>query len=398
MKKKFLLAMIIAMLGIIIAECQIKKDDAFSFELSREYRCAEKENANLDAISAKEVSANYAYTEEDTVYVSIYEPHFLIQGIPYLEENDYVLTRHMSDASKVEYPEGVEQRIDSDAGVRVIFETDAEEITVKASYGKVESYPWFSLTGTAGLDIYEGNEEMQWLATVYLDDAQKKNCTKTVALPKKDMSYMTIYLPSYASINDLVIGFPKDSTIKKVDTEFGKPIVFYGSSITQGCSASRPGTTFPAIVSRHLGVDYINWGFSSSCKGEPEMAEMIARTDMSALVMEFDHNVDTPQELEDAYYNFYQTIRENNETIPIVLLSRTSGGISCSMEETKERDAVIQAVYDKALSEGDHHIYFIDGCSLSALEERELLLADGKHPNDLGMKLIADAIIEVLEK
>lgn len=401
MKKKFLFVMTILILGVVGAGCQTKKDNEFSFELSREYRCKEKAAPGAEVILAKEVSPDYAYADEDMVYVSIYEPRFTIKGIPYLEENDYVLTRHMdkiSDGEEIEYPEGVEKRIDSDAGVRIVFETDAKEIVVKASYGKLESYPWFSLTGTAGLDIYEGNEEMQWLATVYPDNEEEKNCSKKISLPEKERSYITIYLPQYASLQDLVIGFPKDATIKKVDTEFGKPIVFYGSSITQGCSASRPGTTFPAIVSRKLGADYINWGFSSSCKGEPEIAEMIARVDMSALVMEFDHNVDTPKELEDAYWNFYQMIREKNKEIPIVLLSRTSGGISCSMEETKERDAVIQDVFDKAVSEGDTKIYFIDGCLLSTLEDRELLLADGKHPNDLGMKLIADAIIEVLEK
>ncbi len=286
------------------------------------------------------------------------------------------------------------------AGIRIEFETDAEEMGVKVVYKEVESYPWFSLTGSSGIDVYEGEKEICWLSTVYPKsggDGQK--CEKMISLPGKESSHITMYLPTYASIAELYVGFPGGtmiSSIENSDTE--KPIVFYGSSITQGCSASRPGTTFPAIVSRYLGRDYINLGFSSSCKGEAGMADMIAEMNMSALVIEFDHNAKTAEELEAAYFDFYKIIREKNEDIPIVLLSRISGGISCTLEETRERDKVISDVYEKALSLGDEQIYFIDGCTLSGFEERELLLADDRHPNDLGMKLIADALIEVLSE
>lgn len=125
------------------------------------------------------------------------------------------------------YPDGVQKRINLNAGIRVEFETDAEEIVIRAAYGQIESYPWFSLTGTAGIDIYEGAEDMNWLSTVCPMNAKEKSVEKKISLSAKDSSHITLYLPSYAQIADLEIGFPEGSVIKSpenVDNE--KPIIF----------------------------------------------------------------------------------------------------------------------------------------------------------------------------
>ena len=51
-----------------------------------------------------------------------------------------------------------------------------------------------------------------------------------------------------------------------------KPVVFYGTSITQGGCASRPGMSYTAIVGRKLNLDFVNQGFSGNGLGEPEVA------------------------------------------------------------------------------------------------------------------------------
>ncbi len=86
-----------------------------------------------------------------------------------------------------------------------------------------------------------------------------------------------IGMPLYSGVRHLYIGIPKGKKILpakpyKVDT----PVVYYGSSITQGGCASRPGNSYQGFISRHLKADYINLGFSGNAKGEETMARYIA--------------------------------------------------------------------------------------------------------------------------
>lgn len=45
------------------------------------------------------------------------------------------------------------------------------------------------------------------------------------------------------------------------------PVVYYGSSITQGVGVSRPGNCYEAMISRRFHLDFINLGFSGNARG-----------------------------------------------------------------------------------------------------------------------------------
>src|SRR5437660_1058190 len=82
-----------------------------------------------------------------------------------------------------------------------------------------------------------------------------------------------------------------DATIAKASRFASpKPVVFYGTSITQGGCASRPGMSYQAIVGRQLNLDFVNLGFSGNGKGEPAVADMVAEIDASAFVVDFSQN------------------------------------------------------------------------------------------------------------
>src|SRR5213075_673687 len=66
-----------------------------------------------------------------------------------------------------------------------------------------------------------------------------------------------------------------------------KPIVYYGSSITQGGCASNPGGSCQAILERRLDADFVNLGFSGNGLGEPALAEVICELDPSCIVLDF---------------------------------------------------------------------------------------------------------------
>lgn len=296
----------------------------------------------------------------------------------------------------VSYSEGVDKYAECTAGGRIRFQTDSSSVHVYGRYGNILKLPWFSDYGANGIDIYIGGK---WRSTLYASDEKSKSFSEVYKIENiyQETTEIEIVLPNYASIDDIMIGVERGSNVELPKPyTVQKPIVFYGSSITQGCAASRSSLSFPYLVADYFDADFVNEGFSGSALGELSVAAAIAEIDASAFVLEYDHNTKTVEELNSTHYEFYRTIREAHPETPIVLLSRISGGYSIDLEETEQRDAVIRKTYEKALAEGDENIYFIDGCDIS--QGNAQMLADDRHPNDYGMQEIAGAVIKCLEQ
>ena len=205
----------------------------------------------------------------------------------------------------------------------------------------------------------------------------------------------TINMPVFSVIGEVYVGLEKGAILEKhSDYRVKKPVVFYGSSITHGACASRPGLIYPSIISRKLDCDITNLGFSGSAKGQKEMAEHIAGLEMSAFVMDYDHNAPNAEHLLDTHYNFYKIIRDAKPTTPIIIVTKPDGKFDCPSISLR-RDAIYKT-YAKAISDGDRNVYFIDGMSLFDPEIRNDCTTDGCHPNDLGFMGMAKGIGEVL--
>ena len=172
------------------------------------------------------------------------------------------------------------------------------------------------------------------------------------------------------------------------------PVVFYGSSITQGGCASRPGTSYDAIACRRLNVNYHNLGFSGNARGEDAMANYIKGLSMSAFVYDYDHNAPTVEHLRATHERMFRTVREANPTLPILILQRP---VFCQSAEEAERLAILTATYEHARAEGDENVYLITGRELMAQAENDGTV-DGCHPNDLGFASMARAVGDRLAK
>ncbi|MDR3165574.1 MAG: SGNH/GDSL hydrolase family protein [Synergistaceae bacterium] len=329
----------------------------------------------------------------DNIYMYIYCMD--LDGFPFLEENDYLLNRLVVNKH---YSEGVDQYAQNTAGGRIRFKTDSPTIDIKITLDKPIFVPWASHYSTAGTDVYKiVDGERIWLATISPYSENERNLNQNITVGNgAEMTDIVIYLPQYAQIDNFEIGLEKGSHIASpTPYTIEKPIVFYGSSITQGSSASRSGLSLPALVANRRDADFVNFGFSGFARGEQSVAEEITRIDMSAFVMEYDHNADTPEDLAKTHYAFYKTVRDAHSKVPIVMLSRISGGYSISESEAAERTDIIRQTYERAKSDGDNNVFLIDGSNLF-LKNAEFYLADGKHPNDLGMTVIAEAIEKCL--
>ena len=125
------------------------------------------------------------------------------------------------------------------------------------------------------------------------------------------------------------IGLPADAKLSKAepykneDSSLRKPIVFYGTSITQGGCASRPGMVHTAILQRRLDHPVVNLGFSGNGKMEPEVVELMAEIDASCFVIDCLPNMDA-KEVAERTEPLVRKLREAQPKTPILLVEDRS--------------------------------------------------------------------------
>lgn len=329
---------------------------------------------------------------EDTVYFKATDPRFEINGVFY-EDGKF---RRLPETVAKETSWGVLGLSVHTAGGRLRFKTNSKYIIIKATLCEVGKMPHFALTGSAGFDLYEKGENGQEYVKTFVPAF---DITDTI-----DGAYdfaddkereITINFPLYSGVVELYIGLQKGAAID-LPTPYKneKPVVFYGSSITQGGCASRAGTSYQGFISRRLNLDFVNLGFSGSAKAEDTIAEYIANLQMSAFVYDYDHNAPDTDHLEATHEKMFKKIREANPSLPIIIMPRPKFRLS---SEEEKRFEIIKKTYQNAVDAGDKNVYLLTGKELMALAGDEGTV-DNCHPTDFGFASIAKAVGDLIEK
>lgn len=348
-----------------------------------------------DFKKVSEVDANYVTkTENGYTYISIFAPEINISGFPYLQENGNQLYR-LKLADKDKYSANNSYLAWNTAGGHVRFRTNATnlKIDVTLQYSGA-GMKHFAPSGISGIDVYVGTGTARQYVTTILPK-QEPNYSGEVKL-EAGTKEVLINLPSYAGVKEMSIGFPEGTTVAQpLPYTYEKPIVFYGSSITQGGCSSRPGTAYFNILSRALDANIVNLGFSGSAFGETSIAEYIASIELSAFVFDYDYNADTPEKLGPTHYPFYEIVRKAHPDIPIIFVSRCSYNPSDS--NAVQCRKLIMNNYEKAKAAGDNNVYFVDGSLFFDQDNPNDYTVDGLHPTDLGFRAMAEGIFPVLK-
>lgn len=332
--------------------------------------------------------------ENDINYINVREKPFKIYGAYNLDkENYYRLPIEFANTVSG----GVASHMRSGAGIRVRFATYSPYIAIKATLSGFGPSPHVTYLASKGFDLYtEENGKFMFHNSFYppLDtDDEVTGITKFVDIKMRNF---VLNFPMGTPVTSLEIGIKDGFSIFEADEYRNeKPVIFYGSSITQGFAASRPGNTYENFISRALNIDYINMGFSGSAMGEPVLAEYLSKIPMSAFVMDYDYNSPDIEHLEKTHYNFYKIIRKNNKNIPIIVVSRPDGRY---IADTVGRRNIILDTYMKAKKSGDCNIHFVDGSTFFPDELRFDCTVDGCHPNDLGMYYMSKGIVKILSQ
>lgn len=289
--------------------------------------------------------------------------------------------------------EGIKVLADHTSGGCVRFRTNSNTIAIKATIADATTMNHMTRVGSAGFDVYVNNE-FRYMAVSYYQTSEI-DCLPSVNLGSEEKE-ITINFPLYNGVNELYIGLDKDCTLLPPSPyKIEKPVIFYGSSITQGGCASRPGNSYTTMISRWLNVPVVNFGFSGNAKGEPEMAKLIASMDMSCFVMDYDHNAPNPEHLQMTHEPFFKAIRKAHPNLPVIMISRA---VDCDEPEIIKRKEIIYMTYKNAVDAGDKNVYFLDGRLIYTDEDRDACTVDGCHPNDLGFYRMGKAICPIVEK
>lgn len=312
---------------------------------------------------------------------------FAVYGLLYQNEG----FRRIPEEISRTVSKNVHQLSANTAGGRIRFRTNSTCVVIHTKMSHIGKMSHFALCGSAGFDLYVDNEYYKsYLPPFNITDGYQG----LVELGEATEREITLHFPLYSNVNELYIGLDDTATLTEAAPyQITKPIVCYGSSITQGGCASRPGNAYPAILSRWFNADSLNLGFTGNAKGEPAIAEYIASLPMSVFVYDYDHNAPTPEHLKNTHEAMFKTIRNANPTLPIIMLSRPKYTLT---QEEEERLAIIRTTYENALASGDENVYFIDGKTLMQYAKNEGTV-DGCHPTDFGFYSMAQTIASLLE-
>ncbi len=275
------------------------------------------------------------------------------------------------------------------SGGRVRFVTNSRRISISVKMDKIVRMAHMAYAGIHGFDLYSGTGHVRTFIprTDIVGGYESEH-----VFPSSEERVLTLNMPLYNNVDELYIGIDEGATLSPApDYKYELPVVYYGSSITQGGCASRPGNCYQAMISRELDCNFINLGFSGSGRGEITVANYIASLEMSAFVLDYDHNARSADHLKETHLPFLMAVREAHPELPIIMTSRPK----CILNEDElRRREVIRESYLARLEAGDKNVYFIDGTTLMVPDGT----VDLTHPTDLGFRAMADGILPVLRK
>jgi len=341
----------------------------------------------------KNFSVESEIKKDGICWVSALNDNFVLKGVFY----DNGCYKRMPTDVAESVSDGVKYLHYHTSGGRLLFETDSEYVAISVK-GKSDHMAHMAFTGSKGFDMYlfeKGNFE--YYRTFVPPSAHCHSFENIIEFGKKERRKIMLHFPLYGGVEELNIGLEKDAVLESFDPyKKDEMLVCYGSSITQGGCASRPGNNYPAIVSRKTMTDFVCLGFSGNAHGEDTMSEYLASLPMSLFVLDYDHNdLLEPEKLAVRHPKLYRKVREKHPDIPVIMLS-SPWSMTRENPGAKSREVVINT-YEEAKENGEN-VYFVDGEKMFGTEFADCASVDGCHPNDFGFVKMAEAVLEVINE
>ena len=339
-------------------------------------------------------------TKDGLMEYTIPHPNFALYGIFYDEKENCFARMDISVAQTVN--EGVSYLCRHTTGGRLRFATDSKTFKLAVTYGYLWVMHHMPMVGSCGFTLFEEKEEGEkFVAMLCPGLKDEKGFTEEIKLPGDGMHNYVLYFPLYNDIQSLTVSLDEGAKVEKGRAHRDiLPILYYGSSITQGGCASRPDTSYQPLIYKKNNIDFINLGFSGNGKAEDNMVDYLAGIDCSLFVCDYDHNASTVEYLQQTHYRLYERYRKVRPDTPILFISKPD--IKNDPENGEKRLCIIRKTYLTAKKNGDNNVYFLSGKRFYGKGNCWDFAIEGCHPTDRGFHRMAEEIykkmIEIDEK
>jgi len=296
------------------------------------------------------------------------------------------------------------------AGIQIRFQTNSPDVSAKWKVSNNSSSAHMTKIGNSGIDLYCFADGKWKYVSSGIPTGIENEAILISDMDSTDKQFL-INLPLFDGIEKIEIGIQKGFSIReneKTDKLPEKPIIFYGTSITQGGCVSRPGMAYPSIISRNLNIETINLGFSGNGKFEQSVGQAICEIEAKLIVIDCTINSD-PDTIKNNAMKLIQQIRKCQPRTPVLLIesimrkelyfkkpdSKAFGSKNLIEAQNKE----LKKTYARAMAAGITDLHYLDAGSLIGSDGEGTV--DGAHLTDLGMmqlsKAIQNKIIEILK-
>ncbi len=285
------------------------------------------------------------------------------------------------------------------AGMAVRFRTNSKSIAAKWTVRQQMNMGHMTTIGIRGIDLYRLTDKgWQHVNSGRPSTKSKENSSVLIEHMNGEMAEYMLYLPLYDGVSDVQIGIDSGADIAQpIDPSprADRSVVFYGTSITQGGCANRPGMCYSSILSREMDFEAFNLGFSGNARCDLYIAEALARLNPTVYFLDFVPNC-TAEIIAEKAVAFIEILRKAHPTTPIIMLD--SYKFPPSQFNLDQRSLLEgKTVEMKKVAEHfkrDKNFYFYEGASYNDGE----CSVDGAHLTDLGFKAMADHYQKLLKK
>lgn len=326
------------------------------------------------------------------LWIDFPDPRLPVFGLPWFAANSPDLFR-LPKALQASYRPPVWDLAKSPAGGRIRFVTDAEELSIRLDYGSIGHMNNMHRIGQHAVDCYA--DGIFWRNVAPLEGEARLESGLYAGVPARARA-IDLYLPLYHPVRVLAVGFSDGATIAAPPPfVVPLPVVFYGSSITQGGCASHSGCSYQAILCRRLNLDHVNLGFSGNGLGERELAAAMAAIDAAAYVVDYAQNCPTVDQMRETYGPFLSVLRERRPQVPILCVTPIYAASEAWSEGAHvnllARRQVVREAVNQRVQAGDRRIQVVEGPDLLGPSHLDGIV-DSSHPNDLGFYFMAQGL------